>query len=175
MQLYVCVFLNWLWFLIHFRFVDFRMIRMSTLLVFRISGFPHFHFTCEPYLTLLLNLNFLTQNETCLVDILILGQTFTSGQLFYRTIPLETWHSFRLRIQLARDSNMAAYQQFLKHIYWNFMESGISGIRIWLDLWVSASNALGKPYFWQNLLEIDPLRYSWKYRISSYMRWYKRP
>ena len=24
---------------------------------------------------------------------------------------------------------MAAYQQFLKHIYWNFMESGISGIR----------------------------------------------
>ena len=70
---------------------------------------------------------------------------------------------------------MAAYQQFLKHIYWNFMESGISGIRIWLDLWVSASNALGKPYFWQNLLEIDPLRYSWKYRISSYMRWYKRP
>ena len=59
---------------------------------------------------------------------------------------------------LAWDSKMTAYQQFLKHIYWNFMESGISGIGIWLNLWVSASNELGKPYFWQNLLEIDPLR-----------------
>ena len=49
---------------------------------------------------------------------------------------------------------MAAYQPFLKHIYWNFMESSNSGIRIWLDLWVSASNELGKRYFWQNLLEI---------------------
>ena len=25
---------------------------------------------------------------------------------------------------------MAAYQQLLKHIYWNFMESSVSGIRI---------------------------------------------
>ena len=33
-------------------------------------------------------------NETCLVDVLILGQTFTSRQLFYRAIQLETWHSF---------------------------------------------------------------------------------
>ena len=49
------------------------------------AGFPRL---------LLLNLNFLTQNETCLVDILILGQTFTSGQLFCRAIQLETWHSF---------------------------------------------------------------------------------
>ena len=32
------------------------------------------------------------------------------------------------------DSKMAAYQQFLKHIYWNFMESGMSGIGIWLNL-----------------------------------------
>ena len=39
---------------------------------------------------------------------------------------------------------MAAYQQFLKHIYWNFMESGISGIGIWLNLRVRASNELGK-------------------------------
>ena len=35
---------------------------------------------------------------------------------------------------LAWDSKMASYQQFLKHIYWNFMESGISGIGIWLNL-----------------------------------------
>ena len=35
---------------------------------------------------------------------------------------------------LALDSKMAAYQQFLKHIYWNFMEFGISGIGIWLNL-----------------------------------------
>ena len=42
---------------------------------------------------------------------------------------------------------MAAYEQFLNHIYWNFMESGISGIGISLNLRVSASNELGKPYF----------------------------
>ena len=36
----------------------------------------------------------LTQNETCLVDVLILGQNFTSGQLFYQAIQLGTWHSF---------------------------------------------------------------------------------
>ena len=59
---------------------------------------------------------------------------------------------------LAWHSNMAAYQQFLKHIYWNFIESGISEIRKWLNLWVIASDELGKPYLWQNLLEIDPLR-----------------
>ena len=34
----------------------------------------------------------------------------------------------------AWDSNMAAYQQFLNHIYSNFMEPGISGIGIWLNL-----------------------------------------
>ena len=39
---------------------------------------------------------------------------------------------------------VAAQKQFLKHIYWNFMESGISEIEIWLNLWVSASNELGK-------------------------------
>ena len=59
---------------------------------------------------------------------------------------------------LAWDSKTAAYQQFLKHIYWNFIDSSISGIGIWFNLWVSASNELGKPYFWQNLLEVDPLR-----------------
>ena len=34
----------------------------------------------------LLNLNFLTQNESYLIDFLILKQSPTSGQLFYRAI-----------------------------------------------------------------------------------------
>ena len=42
---------------------------------------------------------------------------------------------------------MAAYEQFLQHIYWNLMESGISEIGISLNLRVSASNELGEPYF----------------------------
>ena len=36
------------------------------------------------------------------------------------------------------------HQQFLMRIYWNFMESGISDIEIWLKFWVSGSNELGK-------------------------------
>ena len=44
---------------------------------------------------------------------------------------------------LAWYSNKAAQQQFLKHIYWNFTESGISEIEMWLNLWVGASNGLG--------------------------------
>ena len=31
----------------------------------------------------LFNLGFLTQNEICLADVLILGQTLTSGHFFY--------------------------------------------------------------------------------------------
>ena len=42
---------------------------------------------------------------------------------------------------------MAAYQPFQKHIYWNFMESGISGIGKLLNLWVSVRNESGRPYF----------------------------
>ena len=42
------------------------------------------------------------------------------------------------------ESNKAAQWQFLKHIYWSFMESVISGIEIGLNLWVSASNELVK-------------------------------
>ena len=34
-------------------------------------------------LHLSINLGFLTQNEICLADVLILGQTLTSGNLFY--------------------------------------------------------------------------------------------
>ena len=45
---------------------------------------------------------------------------------------------------LAWHSCKAAQQQLLEHIYWKFMESGISEIEIWLNLWVSASNELGR-------------------------------
>ena len=45
---------------------------------------------------------------------------------------------------LAWYSNKAAQQQLLEHIYWNFMESGISEIERWLNLWVSDSNELGR-------------------------------
>ena len=144
--------------LIYFRFANFRMIRISELSVANL------------YLTLKRRSNGRFSEVRALksqfsdakwnlglVDILILGQTFTSWQLFSRAIQHETWPSFicfGLRI-VSMDSNMAAYQQFLKNFYWNFMESGISGIRIWLDLWVSANNELGKPYFWQNLLETN--------------------
>ena len=144
--------------LIYFRFANFRMIRISELPVANL------------YLTLKRRLNGRFSEVRALksqfsdakwnlglVDILILGQTFTSWKLFSRAIQHETWPSFicfGLRI-VSMDSNMTAYQQFLKNIYWNFMESGISGIRIWLDLWVSANNELGKPYFWQNLLETN--------------------
>ena len=52
--------------------------------------------------SLYLNLNFLTQNETYLIDFLILEQTPTSGKLFYRAIKLETidteFHLFELRL-----------------------------------------------------------------------------
>jgi len=41
---------------------------------------------------------------------------------------------------------MAAYQQFLKHSYWNFMESGISGIGIWLNCESVPVIELGKSY-----------------------------
>ena len=53
--------------------------------------------------SLYLNLNFLTQNETYLIDFLILDQTLTSGKLFYRSIKLETtdteFHPFGLRLR----------------------------------------------------------------------------
>ena len=45
---------------------------------------------------------------------------------------------------LAWHSKKATQQQLLEPIYWNFMESGISEIEIWLNLWVSDSNELGR-------------------------------
>ena len=69
------------------------------------AGFPRLE---------LLNLNFLTQSEACLVDILILGQTFTSGHLIYRAIQLRDTVSPVLSFGLlAWHSNMAAYQQYI--------------------------------------------------------------
>ena len=55
---------------------------------------------------------------------------------------------------LAWDSNKTAHhgQQFLMSVYWNFMESGISEIEIWLNFWVSASNKLGKVWEEGNLV-----------------------
>ena len=90
--------LSWfLRFLTDFRFADFRMIRISSFPIFRISVFLHFRFMCQPKFvgpvewqvyskSQYLNLNFLTQNDTCLIDVLILEQTLTSGKLFYEAI-----------------------------------------------------------------------------------------
>ena len=63
-------------------------------------------------------------------------------QLFYApNITFRTLHSSQAnknyraeKTPPKMDPKMAAYQRFLKHIYWNFMESGISGIGIWLNL-----------------------------------------
>ena len=129
--------------LIYFRFADFRMIRISALPV------ANLYLTLKP------------QNETSAWLIFwFLGKLSPPDSCFTELFstkrdPVSSVLGFGL---LAWDSNIAAYhgQQFLKHIYWNFMESGIPGIRIWLDLWVSANNELGKPYFWRNLLETNP-------------------
>ena len=71
-------FWNWLLFLLDFNLFDFLMIRISAFPVFRISGFHDFRFTYQLQSPLNgrfnnsrlqhLNLNFMTQNETCLVD-----------------------------------------------------------------------------------------------------------
>ena len=148
------------------------------------SGFPHFRFSVFPGFNISgvrVNLHFTFQSRLnrrfiwgCSSEISIFWSKMRSAKLIFwfssKLSPLndcftELFSSKRDSVSpvlsfglLAWDSKMAAYQQFLKHIYWNFMESGISGIGIWLNLWVSASNELGKPYFWQNLLEVDPLR-----------------
>ena len=41
-------------------------------------------------------LSFPSQNETCVVDFMVLELTLTSGQLFYRAIYLETWQFYLL-------------------------------------------------------------------------------
>ena len=75
------------------------------------------------FLNLSINLGFLIQNEKCLVVVLILEQTLTSGQLFYfisyRAIYRKTWDSFTCL------SFGTAHQQFLTRICLTFMESTI--------------------------------------------------
>ena len=79
---------------------------------------------------------FYDPTENCLADILILKQFIS-----YRANYLET-----------RDRTSAfSHQHFLKHIFLNFMESGIAATEIWLNLWVSASNELGKVWAEVNL------------------------
>ena len=41
-------------------------------------------------------LSFPSQNETCVVDFMVLELILTSGQLFYRAIYLETWQFYLL-------------------------------------------------------------------------------
>ena len=72
------------------------------------------------YPPLYINLDCLTQTETCLVVFFfILEQSLTSGQLYLFILKSDTvWSwpvlSFGLPVS---DSSMAAYQQFLKYIY----------------------------------------------------------
>ena len=74
---------------------------------------------------------------------------------------------------LALHSNKAAQQQFLKQINWNFMESSISEIDIWLNLQVSASNELGKVWEEGSLVAIVkivkrmPGRDEWKENMKK--------
>ena len=147
----------------------------------RISAFPHFRFSIFPGFNIsgsCVNLHLTLQSRlnrgfipSCSSEISIFWSKMRPAKLNFwfssKLSPLngcftELISSKRYTVSpvlsfglLAWDSKMAAYQQFLKHIYWNFMESGISGIGIWLNLWVSANNELGKPFFWQNLLEIE--------------------
>ena len=63
----------------------------------------------------------------------------------YRAIYLETRHSFTcFELRIVSMGFKWDHQQSLMRIYWNFMESVISDIEIWLKFWVSGSNALGK-------------------------------
>ena len=63
----------------------------------------------------------------------------------YRAIYLETRHSFIcFELRIVSMGFKWDHQQSLMRIYWNFMESGIWDIEIWLKFWVSGSNELGK-------------------------------
>ena len=155
-------FFNWLRFLIDFRFADFRIIRISALPVFHISTF-----TCQP----------VSRLNGRFSEVVVLKSQFSDPKWKLLGWYSDSWANFHLWTVVLPSYSTRNVTQF--HLfwasdfvsmafkygripavsnYWNFMESGISGIRKGLDLWVSTSNELGKPYFWQNLLEIDPLR-----------------
>ena len=142
------------------------------------SGFPYFRFSVFPRFNisgLRVNLHLTLQSRLnrrvirgCISEISIFWSKMRPSQLIFwfssKLSPLngcftELFSSKRDTVSpvlifglLAWDSKMTGYQ--LTGILW---KSGISGIGICLNLWVSASNESGKPYFWQNLLEIDPL------------------
>ena len=81
---------------------------------------------------------FSDQNETYLINFLILELTLTSGKLFYRAIKLETtdteFHLFGLRLGFKYGRIAAVSKHIYSCIYRNFMEYGIPGIGIWLNL-----------------------------------------
>ena len=144
-------FWNWLRILIDFRFADLRIIR--------ISAFPVYVSSCiwpcrAGWIERIVALKsqFSDQKSNLLSWFY---DSLENSYLWlvlpsYLAIYLETWHTVSpvLRVWLlALDSNMAAYQQFLKHINWNFMETGILGIGLWLNLWVNASNEFGSRTF----------------------------
>ena len=150
--------------LIDFRFADFRMIQFSALPVFSISWFLRSWFSSQPAFDLC------RAWIDCLFDDIALRSQFsvpkwnllslvheqflTTWRLFYRASKLETWPSFtcfELRI-VSMGFKCRPIQAVSK------ARNPAWGIGIWLNLWVSASNELGKPYFWQNPFEIGPLR-----------------
>ena len=131
------------------------------------SGFPHFRFSVFPGFGisgLRVDLHLRAGWMEGLYEVVALKSQFSDPKWNMPSCFSDSWANFHLWTVvlawnvspvlsfglLAWDSKMAAYQQFLQHIYWNFMKSGISGIGICLNSWVSASNELGKPYFWQH-------------------------
>ena len=169
-------FFNWLRFLIDFRFADFRIIRISALPVFHISSFSRLRFLKRLfYINLCLTLKIRLNGRFS--EVVVLKSQFSDPKRKLLGWYSDSWANFHLWTVVLPSYSTRNVTQF--HLfwasdfvsmafkygripavsnYWNFMESGISGIRKGLDLWVSTSNELGKPYFWQNLLEIDPLR-----------------
>ena len=137
----------------NFRFADFRMIRISSFPVFLVSGFHvsglgvnlqsqlnrRFIRGCSSYISIF-------WPETKLLS--WFPNSRANSHLWKVVLPCYLARNVtRFHLLLAWDSNMAANQQFQKHICWNFVDSCISGIVIRLKLWVSARNELCNPYF----------------------------
>ena len=84
-------------------------------------------------LHLTINLGFLTQNEICLADVLILGQTLTSGHLFYflsyPAIYRETWHAV-LKMQKKFSPGTCIFQRpFLRGLFLEWLIFGGAYVR----------------------------------------------
>ena len=103
-----------------FQIADFWMIRTS--------GFSHFRFMCQPAADWMEGLLEVVENKTKLIfwfssKLSSLDSCFTD--LF--SSKHDTVSSFLSFGLSAWNSNRGAYQPFFKYIYWNFIESGISG------------------------------------------------